>query len=204
MRHLILILTLALSLSLSAAESESTVQVGSDTPAPPSLRQWTFAMRTNLLHDALLTPDIGLEAGRGRLALVADGSFARWGGMRRCWHIKRGEIEARYRFRDHPSRQALTGQTIGVFVSVFDYNIKFGNVGRQSEHVSWTTGISYSYSLPLNRHLNLEIGGGIGLMRTKYTRYSLKDGIRVYDGNRSRIFFGPVKAEVSLVWLLPL
>lgn len=66
------------------------------------------------------------------------------------------------------------------------------------------SGISYGYSAPIARRLNLEFSIGIGLLRTNYEHYHAIDDYQTLlwqnDGNYT--WFGPTKIKISLVWLL--
>lgn len=161
-----------------------------------------FALRSNALLDAALLPNLSFEGGRGQWSAVATWAFAWWGGSAKTWRMYGGEVEGRYWFGKTTMEKTLTGHHAGVFVGLFTYDIKLGDVGRQCPDVAASWGVSYGYSLPLSRRINLDFNLGIGFIHSHYERYRYQCGKYVCDGNRKLHYFGPVKAEISVVWLL--
>ena len=56
--------------------------------------------------------------------------------------------------------------------------------------------------LPVAKRLNIDFGIGIGYSGGKYKSYYPDAGCYVYIDTKRRHWFGPTRAEVSLVWLL--
>lgn len=162
--------------------------------------RWTVALRTDLASDLLLTPSLGVEAGCRHVSFAADWAFAHWGGDSRCWRVSLGEFEARYWL--HTEASAWTGHHFGIFAMAMSYDIKLGKIGRQNNGPTWGVGISYGYSFPIARRLRIDLSAGVGYLDASYTRYRRECGLNVFEGNRHRHYFGPLKGEVSLVWLL--
>lgn len=52
------------------------------------------------------------------------------------------------------------------------------------------------------RRLNIDFSTGLGYLGGEYQEYLPKDGHYVWQATKQRRWFGPTKAEVSLVWLL--
>ena len=67
---------------------------------------------------------------------------------------------------------------------------------------SWATGVEYGYSLPIARRLNLDFAIGIGYHWGEYKEYLPSDNCYVWQETNNRKYFGPTKAEISLVWLI--
>ena len=63
-------------------------------------------------------------------------------------------------------------------------------------------GIEYGYSLPIARRLNIDFTIGIGYMGGKYIKYIPDKGRYLWQSTHKLNWFGPTKAEVSLVWLI--
>ena len=93
MKRLLTIWALCLSLTAYAdSEWRDTVQVDVGHPR-------MFHLRSNLLHDVLLVPNVGLECSVGRhWSLLADGSVGWWciDRKHRYWRLATGEVELRY------------------------------------------------------------------------------------------------------------
>ena len=67
---------------------------------------------------------------------------------------------------------------------------------------NYGVGLEYGYSLPVGRRLNLDFSLGLGYLGGTYYEYVPVDGHYVWEETKKRHWFGPTKAEVSLVWLL--
>ena len=63
-------------------------------------------------------------------------------------------------------------------------------------------GLEYGYSLPIARRLNIDFTIGIGYMGGKYMTYEPDDKFYVWKSTNKLNWFGPTKAEISLVWLI--
>jgi len=61
-------------------------------------------------------------------------------------------------------------------------------------------GISYGYSLPVARNLNLDFTLGVGVFHGKCKEYLPIDGRYVWQLTKKMNWVGPTKAEISLVW----
>ena len=93
------------------------------------------AVTTNLLHDAALTPDLGLEVSIARRwSVAAEGVWAWWSNARRhrYWRIAGGRLEFRWHPGDAPMKRALTGHHIGIYGSAHTFDFEFGGQGWQS------------------------------------------------------------------------
>ena len=57
------------------------------------------------------------------------------------------------------------------------------------------------YSHPVGRRLNLDFTIGVGYFGGKYKKYRHIDDCYVWQSTHRLRWFGPTKAEISLVWL---
>lgn len=62
--------------------------------------------------------------------------------------------------------------------------------------------MEYGYSLPVAKRLNIDFGLCIGYGGGKYKVYEPEDDCYVYKETKQRHWFGPTRAEISLIWLL--
>lgn len=62
--------------------------------------------------------------------------------------------------------------------------------------------MSYGYSLPIGRQFNIDFTLGVGYLSGDYMKYQPEDNCYVWESTRKRKWFGPTKAEVSLVWYI--
>ena len=177
-------------------------QVHPESQAPPVVSY--FALKSNLLYDALLVPNLSLEASIGSgWTLGAGGMFAWWSkdAKHRYWRIYGGGLEIRKYFGTLSKSKPLQGHHLGIYGDFLTYDFEFGAKGYQSK-ATYAAGIKYGYSHPIANRLNLDFALGIGYLHSNYKTYVPRDGCYVYQETKKRKWLGPTQAEISLVWLL--
>lgn len=180
----------------------SQVHPSSESQAPPAASY--FALKSNLLYDALLVPNLSLEASSGSgWTLAAGGMLAWWSkdAKHRYWRIYGGDLEIRKYFGTLSKSKPLQGHHLGIYGDFLTYDFEFGAKGYQSK-ATYAAGIKYGYSHPIANRLNLDFALGIGYLHSNYKTYVPKDGCYVYQETKKRKWLGPTQAEISLVWLL--
>ncbi len=180
----------------------SQVHPSSESQPPPSSSY--FALKSNLLYDALLVPNLSLEASiSGGWTLGAGGMFAWWSkdAKHRYWRIYGGDLEIRKYFGTLSKSKPLQGHHLGIYGDFLTYDFEFGAKGYQSK-ATYAAGIKYGYSHPIAKRLNLDFALGIGYLHSNYKTYVPKDGCYVYQETKKLKWLGPTQAEISLVWLL--
>ena len=180
----------------NAAEAENA--------AHASGRNSYFALKSNLLYDALLVPNLSLEASIGSgWTLGAGGMFAWWSkdAKHRYWRIYGGDLEIRKYFGTLSKSKPLQGHHLGIYGDFLTYDFEFGAKGYQSK-ATYAAGIKYGYSHPIANRLNLDFALGIGYLHSNYKTYVPRDGCYVYQETKKQKWLGPTQAEISLVWLL--
>ena len=177
-------------------------QVHPESQSPPAASY--FALKSNLLYDALLVPNLSLEASIGSgWTLGAGGMFAWWSkdAKHRYWRIYGGGLEIRKYFGTLSKSKPLQGHHLGIYGDFLTYDFEFGAKGYQSK-ATYAAGIKYGYSHPIANRLNLDFALGIGYLHSNYKTYVPRDGCYVYQETKKRKWLGPTQAEISLVWLL--
>ena len=180
----------------------SQVHPSSEPQAPPVASY--FALKSNLLYDALLVPNLSLEASIGSgWTLGAGGMLAWWSkdAKHRYWRIYGGDLEIRKYFGTLAKSKPLQGHHLGIYGDFLTYDFEFGAKGYQSK-ATYAAGIKYGYSHPIANRLNLDFALGIGYLHSNYKTYVPRDGCYVYQETKKRKWLGPTQAEISLVWLL--
>ena len=180
----------------------SQVHPSSESQAPPVASY--LALKSNLLYDALLIPNLSLEASiSGGWTLGAGGMFAWWSkdAKHRYWRIYGGDLEIRKYFGTLSKSKPLQGHHLGIYGDFLTYDFEFGAKGYQSK-ATYAAGIKYGYSHPIANRLNLDFALGIGYLHSNYKTYVPRDGCYVYQETKKRKWLGPTQAEISLVWLL--
>lgn len=182
------------------------------SPAPPA-KPFYMDIRTNLLYDALLVPNIGVEFYLGgRWSVVADWMYGWWKSDRTHWFWRTygGDLTLRKWFGKASKRKPLTGHHIGVNGQIFTYDFETGGKGYLGgkpgatlwEKMNYSVGLEYGYSVPIARRLNLDFSIDLGYSDGTYHEYEPADDCYVWQATKQRHWFGPTKAEVSLVWLI--
>lgn len=188
-----------------ASSEQARLEPASQQSAPqsPSVASY-FALKSNLLYDALLVPNLSLEASIGSgWTLGAGGMLAWWSkdAKHRYWRIYGGDLEIRKYFGTLSKSKPLQGHHLGIYGDFLTYDFEFGAKGYQSK-ATYAAGIKYGYSHPIANRLNLDFALGIGYLHSNYKTYVPRDGCYVYQETKKQKWLGPTQAEISLVWLI--
>ena len=171
-----------------------------------SRRHPLFAVKTNLLFDAALMPNIELEVPIGkRWSLNGEYMFPWWliNDDRYCLQILMGGLEVRYWPGRRSGRDVLTGHFLGLYAGGGKYDLQWDKNGYQGEFFI-AAGVSYGYAHSIARNLRLEYNIGIGMLRTDYRHYHSRDNHQtlLWQENGEYTWLGPTKLKISLVWLI--
>ncbi|WP_304252434.1 DUF3575 domain-containing protein [Parabacteroides gordonii] len=171
-----------------------------------SVRQPVLALKTNLLFDATLMPNVELEVPLDtRWSLNGEYMFPWWTlkGDKYCLEILAGALEGRYWLGNRDKHTTLTGHFLGFYAGGGKYDLQWKENGYQGEFFI-AAGISYGYTRKISRHLRLEFNLGLGILRTQYRHYHALDNYQTlqWQENGNYTWFGPTKVKVSLVWVL--
>ena len=178
-----------------------TVCPADELPAP---RPLYLAAKTNLLYDAALVPNVGLELSLGKgWSVGGNWMYAHWSNdaRHRYWQIYGGELEVRRYFGSLAAEKPLQGHHVGLYAQAVTYDFETGGKGYLSDF-AYGVGLEYGYSLPVAKRLNIDFGIGFGYSGGNYKSYYPDAGCYVYIETKRRHWVGPTRAEVSLVWLL--
>lgn len=188
-------------------------------------RPW-LALKTNLLFDLALTPNVEIEAQLGR--------DSRWSIMVEDWfpwflhsNNGRGEIgtykkpgnwmykyayelwaigaELRYWMRPRcpEARPWLTGTFLGAYCATGKYDWEWDSNGDQGEFIS--TGLSFGWAWPLARHWNMELSVSAGAVWGPRRHYhgEFDDTHLIWKYTDNLFYIGPTKLKLSIAWLIP-
>lgn len=170
------------------------------------MRRPLFALKTNLLFDVAMMPNIEVEVPLGnRWSVSGELMFPWWlfEDDKYCLQVLSGGVEGRYWLGNRTRRRALTGHFAGLYAGGGKYDLQNDRNGYQGEFFI-AAGISYGYALPIGRKLSLEFSIGIGLLRTGYEHYHAIDNHQtlLWQESGKYTWLGPTKAKISFVWLL--
>lgn len=186
----------------AAGRSGGTSHSGMSATPPRTL--WG-GVKSNMLYDALLVPNIGIELYLGRNWSVACNWMYSWWKNDRVhyyWRVYGGDAEVRYWFGKQARKQPLTGHHVGLYGQMVTYDFELGGEGFLADRWTYGCGLSYGYSLPVARRLNVDFTAGIGYLSGTYKRYLPIDTHYVWQSTHRRRSILPTKLEVSLVWLI--
>lgn len=184
-----------------------------DSLAALPTRQWLrnqpfMALRTNLLYDAALIPNIGLEVGIGKYWSIAVDWWYTWIPIDKrhfYWQSYGGYLSARYYFGRAAQVQRFAGHHVGLYGTMLTYDVEFGGKGYQAATFGFGGGVEYGYSLPVAPSLTIDFNLGLGYQGGQYKEYMPADdgsGHYVWMATKKRNWWGPTKAEISLKWLI--
>lgn len=170
-------------------------------------------VKTNMLYDALLIPNIGLEVDLGkRWSIAANWMYGWWDNAPRNWYWRAygGDVAIRKWLGSAAGRKPLTGHHIGVYGQIFTYDFETGGRGYMGgkpggtlwDKMNYVAAAEYGYSLPIARRWNIDFTIGVGYWGGIYHEYLPEGDYYVWQSTKQRNWIGPTKAEVSLVWLL--
>ena len=128
----------------------------------------------------------------------------------RYWRIYGGDLAVRKWFGTKPGSNLFTGHHVGLYGQVFTYDVEWGGKGYMGgepggslwKKANYAAGLEYGYAMSIAKHLNLDFSLGLGYWGGKFYEYTPLDGHHVWQATKNRRWFGPTKAEISLVWLL--
>ena len=194
--------------TVTAETAVTPIEIGPVTKKP-----FYMDLRSNMLFDIAAVPNIGAEFYLGkRFSVLANWMYGWWdsNSRHRYWRIYGGELGARWWFGHKAAEKPLTGHHIGVYCGVLTFDFEWGGTGYMGGQPGGTlwdrclvnSGIEYGYSLPISKHLNIDFSIGLGYLGGNYIKYFPFDNDYYRKKEYKMRFFGPTKAEISLVWLL--
>ena len=194
-------------------ETEQAVEVAVDVTETKMCRPFYMNIRTNLLYDALAVPNVGAEFYIGKnFSAGGNWAYSWWSNnsKHRFWRIYGGALFLRKWLGKAAHAKPLTGHHVGVYAMALTYDIEWGGKGYLGgkpegnifNNPTIGVGLEYGYSLPIAKRLNLDFSLGLGYLSGKYYEYKPLDGCYVWQSTHKRNWYGPSKAEISLVWLI--
>ena len=167
-----------------------------------------MALRTNMLYDVALIPNIGVEFWLPMNFTIGADYFATWlysDAKHIYWQGYGGYLTLRYYFGKRAAEKRFVGHHVGIYGSVLTYDVEFGGKGYQAAKPGFGGGIEYGFSLPVHECLAIDFNIGVGYQGGEYKVYRpTYDGSGHYEwlSTHRRRWFGPTKAEISLKWMI--
>lgn len=177
------------------------------SPAVLSAQKW--ALKSNILYDAFLSPTIGVEVGTApKWTVELSATVNAWTVNDKRWRQWMFQPEARYWFC-----RRFAGHFVGVHALGGQYN--FGNLKNNIKFLGtdfsqltdkrmqgWMigAGVAYGYSWILSRRWNVEAEIGFGWIYTRSDVFRCANcGKRIRSGVPHN-YVGPTKAAVNLIY----
>ena len=174
-----------------------------------SLSAQTIGVKTNLLYDATGTINLGAEvklAERWTLDIPVNYNPWRFSDNKQMKHALL-QPEARYWFCGTFNRHFLGAHLHGGMYNVGKMNLPSDwghNSIEKFRYKGWLAGagISYGYHWILGNRWSLEASLGVGYAYLSYDKYELCENCMQQVSDRTKHYFGPTKAAVSLIYII--
>lgn len=184
-------------------------------PARASMKRTILALKTNMLYDAVTAVNFSVEGVINRNFSIlyehhcpwwlSDNNryclqFLSFGGEFRWWFKP---TTAKYAARtDWVKRDALVGHFLGLYGFGGKLDLQAKRKGcYQAEFLSF--GLTYGYSVPIAKRLNLEFSISVGYADIPYRHYIPTDDYDLLIRDRNKQgrthYVGPTKVEIALV-----
>ena len=174
-----------------ADETSQTIPVEDESTADA----YRFALRTNLLRWATLTPDLGLEWRiNPSWGILVNGSWTSWSWNNKDRRYALWEVMPEVRYYVGKEKRGY----LGAMYKAGGFNYKLSATGKQGNLMGG--GITGGYQLRLNSALLLDFSLAVGCLHVDYEKYEVINGVRVRKGKESKNWWGPINAGVTLVW----
>ena len=188
-------------LVVTAQERSRTLTLEEEVEAKHSF----VSVSTNLLYDAVLVPNVGLEFNIwDNWTLSLNGMWAWWTkqDINWYWRVYGGEASVKKYFGRRSKNRSMTGHHVGLYGQALTYDFSVGHFGRMAPNLSIGGGVEYGYSLPVTNVMNIDFSLGIGYLGGNFYEYIEDEGHYVWRATVKQSWFGPTKAAISLVWLI--
>lgn len=178
--------------------------------AIPAANAQDVALKTNLINDIALSPNIGVEVGLApKWTLDMTAEINLWKVDGRSWEHLYFQPEARYWFCQRFSGHFIGFHALGGIYNFGKLNLPFNMLGsnlkelKDKRYQGWAAGagVVYGYAWPLHKHWNIEAALGIGWLYTRFDSYPCQICGTKIDRNKSHNYFGLTKLSVAVEYI---
>lgn len=170
-----------------------------------------MSVKTNLLGDGFLNPNMAVEMGVApKWTVEVSGQFNLWKlSHDRQWRHWAVQSEARYWFCDRFSGQFVGAHLLGGQYNIGGINLPFSFLGtdfgklKDTRFQGWYAGaaISYGYAWPISERWNIEAVIGLGWTYTRYDQFRCKGCGKKEKTHVPHNYVGPTKIAVNLEYV---
>ena len=167
------------------------------------------ALKTNLLYDAVLTPNVGVEVGVApKWTIDVSGQLNAWAVNDHLWKQWVVQPEARYWFCSRFAGHFVGAHLLGGQYNFGNLDLPFSFLGTNFRELKdhrkqgWMVGagIAYGYSWILDRHWNIEAEIGFGWVYTRYDEFRCANCGKKLRERVPHNYVGPTKAAINLIY----
>lgn len=180
----------------------ATAMLAAALGACPVARAQRLAVKTNVLHLGLATPDLGLEVVTGEHTSISLSAFGNKRPYGKDIQLLVIQPEFRYWFNGRPLIREYVGVT--AFGASYDLTMTSHVFKGNALGIGFTGG----YVFALGQRLNIELGAGTGLLFFRQKKYLSDDRYDQFfagepsTANDSGYKLFPVKLEISVSYIL--
>ena len=176
-------------------------------PVVEKRKSTMFALKTNLLYDAVTALNAEVEVPIGkRFSVMVEDVFPWWkagpNGNKYCLQMWTMSVEPRWWFYRKGMNDRLQGHFVAPYVMSGKYDLQW-DTSICYRGYGWSAGLTYGYSMPLCKWLNMEFSMSFGYLKASYQHYQPSpDYEHLYkdpDNAGRMTYVGPTKVKVSLV-----
>ncbi|MDE5749239.1 MAG: DUF3575 domain-containing protein, partial [Duncaniella sp.] len=179
-------------------ETVEPVEPLEQNPRPAHTPRHLLALKSNLLFDLALFPNLELEwLIDDRWSVAVEGNIMWWGHYEHNHSRRLAVIDAEGRRWINP-KAPWHGMFAGVFAGGGLYDFQNGGKGHYGE--GGMAGASFGYMWPVSRNISFEASLGVGYLYARDREYVPMDGHHVYLLTKGINYFGPLKLKLSVVW----
>lgn len=167
-------------------------------------------VKSNLIYDAMLSPNVGIEVGLApKWTVDVSGNVNLWSVNGHKWRHWLVQPEVRYWFCQRFAGHFLGFHVIGEQYNTGNINLPFSFLGthfrklKDHRYEGWGVGagVAYGYAWPLSRHLNLEAEFGFGWIWTKSDVYPCAECGTCQQKGKVHNYVGPTKVALNLEYV---
>lgn len=174
-------------------------------------RAQDWGIKSNLLSDAFLNPNVGVEVGlASKWTLDVSGQINGWTlSHDRRWKHWAIQPEARYWLCDRFGGHFFGAHVHGGQFNMGGFDGKINFLGTDARKLKDTrfqgwfvgAGVAYGYAWLLSRHWNLEGEVGVGYSYTRYDQFRCSGCGKRIETGRPHHYVGLTKLAINLVYL---
>lgn len=177
-------------------------EVPDDTPSD-NPNPFRMVIKTNLLYDAAIIPNIGAEVGIYK-GLALSGYYQNiWLRNKTLtrWYRLEG-FEAGLKWYINKAKRPFKGHHVELYGQMLTWDFTYNGRGYLAERWAYGGGLSYGYAARIGRRFNLDFEIGIGYLSGDMHEYIPQDGHRFWQSLEPFHWIGPTKIGVTLQWLV--